>query len=398
MQEGVSMSTTEYSVLDTARLPFAVLAGPRMILFYANNAFCALIGKSNEKILGQPFSKLMPEDDGCLLLLDQVFRNGKCETHTIHVHSEPHPSFWTYEIWPIWTETEANGIPFGLVFQVTETASLHERIAVMNEALLLSSVRQHELVEKTETLNEKLTAEIKERKRVELEIEQLAFYDPLTDLPNRRLLMDRLHHAILRSCRTMNHGAIFFIDLDHFKSVNDTRGHHLGDLLLQQVAQRLRDCVREGDTVARLGGDEFVVMAQELSDNFQTATLQAKNMGIKLLSALNQPYLLAGREHHCSGSIGITLFGKNRETVGDLLKRADMAQYRAKTGGGDSIRMRCRSTHDGCSWQDIRAASVCETRSDRSWCRERISARIDQRSCDGEDAGEEQTDRRKWGA
>jgi diguanylate cyclase (GGDEF)-like protein len=309
-----------------------------MILCYANAKFCDLIGKNNDEILGKPFSKLMPENDGSLLLIEQVFRNGECETHTIQVHAEPHPYFWAYEIWPIWNETPSNGGPVGLVFQVTETVPLHQRTAVMNEALLLSSVRQHEWIEETEELNKKLTAEIMERKRVEREIEQLAFYDPLTDLPNRRLLMDRLHHAILASCRTMNHGAIFFIDLDHFKNVNDTQGHHLGDVLLQQVAQRLRDCVREDDTVARLGGDEFVVMVQELSDNLRSATLQAKNLGGKILLALNQPYLLAGHDHHCSGSIGITLFGKKREPVSELLKRADMAQYRAKTAGGGSVR------------------------------------------------------------
>jgi diguanylate cyclase (GGDEF)-like protein len=207
----------------------------------------------------------------------------------------------------------------------------------MNEALLLSSVRQHEWIEETERLNEKLTAEIKERQRIEMEIEQLAFYDPLTDLPNRRLLMDRLHHAILACSRTTNHGAIFFIDLDHFKNINDTQGHHLGDVLLQQVAQRLQGCMREDDTVARLGGDEFVVMVQELSGNLLTATLQAKNIGIKILASLDAPYLLAAQEHRCTGSIGITLFGKSREPVSELLKRADMAQYRAKIAGGSSI-------------------------------------------------------------
>lgn len=111
---------------------------------------------------------------------------------------------------------------------------------MINEALLLSAIRQHALMEDAESLNNRLTAEIMERQRVELEIEQLAFYDALTDLPNRRLLMDRLHHATLACRRTMHHGAIIFIDLDRFKRLNDSRGHHIGDLLLQQIAQRLK--------------------------------------------------------------------------------------------------------------------------------------------------------------
>src|ERR1700692_1887515 len=131
--------------------------------------------------------------------------------------------------------------------------------------------------------------------------------------------MDRLHLALLACCRTMHRGAILFIDLDQFKTLNDTQGHHLGDLLLQQVAHRLTSCVRGCDTVARLGGDEFVVMIQELSENPTEANAQAKKIGPKMLDALNEPYLLTGYEHRSSGSIGITLFSKNQESVEDLL-------------------------------------------------------------------------------
>ena len=153
---------------------------------------------------------------------------------------------------------------------------MDNRTALMNEALLLSAVRQHELIEEAEVLNTNLRAQISERHRVELEVEQLAFYDALTDLPNRRLLMDRLHHATLACCRTMHHGAVLFIDLDHFKRLNDSQGHHVGDLLLQQVAQRLKECVREDDTVARLGGDEFVVMIKDLSEESTEANAQCE--------------------------------------------------------------------------------------------------------------------------
>lgn len=325
------------AVLAFARLPIAIMTGAEKILCYVNPAFCSLVGKIAEDMIGMPFAKLMP-GDRCLPLLDQVYRKGKCETHAEQAHAKPHPFYWSYEIWPIWGEVADGGDPVGVVLQITETAPLHESAAVLNEALLLSAVHQHELMEEADSLNSKLIAEIAERHRVELEIEQLAFYDALTDLPNRRLLMDRLHHATLACCRTMHHGAIIFIDLDQFKRLNDSQGHHLGDLLLQQIALRLKECVREDDTVARLGGDEFVVMLEELSENQAEANAQAKKIAVKILASLGRPYLLDGYDYHCGASIGITLFGKNRESVSDLLKRADLAQYKAKSAGGRNIR------------------------------------------------------------
>ena len=156
--------------------------------------------------------------------------------------------------------------------------------------------------------------DITERKAVEDEIKNLAFYDPLTQLPNRRLLLDRLRQAMATSARNGWEGALLFIDLDHFKTLNDPLGHDYGDLLLQQVAARLIACVREGDTVARLGGDEFVVMLEDLSRNPQEATVQARIVGEKILAALNQPYWLARCEHHSTSSIGVALFSDHRET------------------------------------------------------------------------------------
>jgi diguanylate cyclase (GGDEF)-like protein/PAS domain S-box-containing protein len=180
--------------------------------------------------------------------------------------------------------------------------------------------------------------DITERKTIENQIKNLAFYDPLTRLPNRRLLLDRLHRAIAASTRNQRHGALLFIDLDHFKTLNDTLGHDYGDLLLQQVAERLATCVREGDTVARLGGDEFVVMLEDLSENPQEATVQARIVGEKILTALNQPYWLASHEHHSTPSIGVALFNDHRETVEQLLKRADLAMYEAKAAGRNTLR------------------------------------------------------------
>ena len=179
--------------------------------------------------------------------------------------------------------------------------------------------------------------DITERKRAEAEIKQLAFYDPLTNLPNRRLLLDRVQHALLLCARTNDHGAILFIDLDDFKSLNDTQGHDLGDLLLKHVAQRISSCVRESDTVARLGGDEFVVMLQFLSKDLAEANKQASQIANKILEQIDQPYFLEGQDHRTTGSIGITLFSDSLDPVEGLLKRADLALYRAKTAGRSTM-------------------------------------------------------------
>jgi diguanylate cyclase (GGDEF)-like protein/PAS domain S-box-containing protein len=180
--------------------------------------------------------------------------------------------------------------------------------------------------------------DISERKRTEEKIRQLAFYDALTNLPNRRLLRDRLQQALASCGRTQHSGALLFIDLDNFKDLNDTLGHDIGDLLLIQVAERLVECVREGDTVARLGGDEFVVMLEDLSSNPEEAALQAEGVGEKILAALNQPYLLNGHIKHSTPSIGITLFNASNDDIDDHLKRADLAMYQAKDSGRNTMR------------------------------------------------------------
>jgi diguanylate cyclase (GGDEF)-like protein/PAS domain S-box-containing protein len=180
-------------------------------------------------------------------------------------------------------------------------------------------------------------SDITRRKAAEEEIQHLAFYDPLTQLPNRRLLMDRLQQALAVSARSKHEGALIFIDLDNFKDLNDTLGHDKGDLLLQQVAERFISCVRDGDTVARLGGDEFVVMLEDLSEIHEDAASQARCVGEKILAALNQPYMLAEREYHSTSSIGLTLFCGHHESVETLLKHADLAMYQAKAAGRNSL-------------------------------------------------------------
>ncbi|MCX7174101.1 MAG: EAL domain-containing protein, partial [Proteobacteria bacterium] len=180
--------------------------------------------------------------------------------------------------------------------------------------------------------------DITARKAAEDKINTLAFFDPLTSLPNRRLLLDRLQQALASTSRSKRYGALLFIDLDNFKTLNDTLGHDIGDLLLQQVAQRLATCVREGDTVARLGGDEFVVMLEDLSENDREAATQTETVGEKILLTLNQHYQLASYPHHSTPSIGVALFADQHETVDDLLKRADMAMYQAKAAGRNTLR------------------------------------------------------------
>ncbi len=180
--------------------------------------------------------------------------------------------------------------------------------------------------------------DLSERKAAEEEINHLAYYDPLTRLPNRRLLMDRLQQALATSARHGRTGALLLLDLDNFKTLNETRGHDSGDNLLLQVAHRLRSCVHEDDTVARQGGDEFVVVLEDLGENPEDAAARSEEVGQRILATLREPYTLHGASHHSSLSMGVTIFSGMRETVDELLKRADLALYQAKNAGRDTLR------------------------------------------------------------
>jgi len=262
------------------------------------------------------------------------------------------------EIFPWMAGIMAVGMPFR---QVLQTASQHQlpgataaERAQWVEARLLAQIKRaavpHEQIlpsgEHIE-ITERLTPEsgmvityhdVSAVRKASAEIETLAFYDALTGLPNRRLLLEQLRRALHTNARHHRHGALLFIDLDNFKTLNDTLGHDVGDLLLQQVGQRLTDCVRESDTVARLGGDEFVLVLEDLETDPRAAALQADSAGKKILATLNQPYDLAGREHHSSPSMGITLFDARSTSVDDLLKQADLAMYQAKAAGRNTLR------------------------------------------------------------
>ncbi|KPQ30544.1 MAG: PAS domain S-box/diguanylate cyclase (GGDEF) domain [Marinobacter excellens HL-55] len=181
-------------------------------------------------------------------------------------------------------------------------------------------------------------SDISERKKAEAEIEDLAFYDPLTRLPNRRLLKDRLQQALSDSNRDNTSGALVFIDLDHFKTINDSAGHSVGDQLLTEVAKRLSQSVREGDTVARLGGDEFVVVLKGFKQNARPPAEQAEKVCEKMRDALNGTYLLNGAEYQGSSSMGVALFHDHDTTLEQLLAQADLAMFRAKDDGRNCIR------------------------------------------------------------
>lgn len=180
--------------------------------------------------------------------------------------------------------------------------------------------------------------DISARKAAEKEIERLAYYDPLTSLPNRRLLMDRLQQLSSFSLRSGNQAALLLIDMDNFKTLNETMGHEIGDKLLKQVAQRLLPCVREGDTVARIGGDEFVVLLEHLSKDLVEAAAQTEIIGGKILSELNRLYPLPGYSYRGAASIGATMIGSNHPLADELMKQSDIALYQAKNSGRNTFR------------------------------------------------------------
>ncbi len=216
----------------------------------------------------------------------------------------------------------------------------HDINAVLGAKWLRLTITGIRLAEEEEEEERLLVVveDITEHKAQAVRIEQLAFYDPLTGLANRRLLRDRLQQALGHSTRHNKHGAILFIDLDNFKTLNDTQGHNVGDLLLLEVAKRLQACVRSDDTVSRLGGDEFVVILDGLSEDTQQAAAAVLDVGEKVLASISVVFCLQGLEHHSTASIGISLFRGVETSLDDLLKHADTAMYQAKSAGRNTLR------------------------------------------------------------
>ncbi len=269
-------------------------------ILWSNPAFSQITGYSREEALGRTLRELL--------------RSG-------------HNDAAVYE--NLWQTIRAGQVWRGELVSKRRDDSLYD------EELAITPVRDaHGAIQHFVTVQQDISA----RRATEEKIRQLAFFDALTELPNRRLLHDRLRQSLAGCGRNQRGGALLFIDLDNFKGLNDSLGHDMGDLLLIQVARRLVECVREGDTVARLGGDEFVVMLEDLSGNQDEAVHQAEAVGEKILATLNLPYFLDGHEQHSTPSIGITLFHDPREDIDDLLKRADLAMYQAKEAGRNTLR------------------------------------------------------------
>ncbi|MGR8929721.1 MAG: bacteriohemerythrin [Gammaproteobacteria bacterium] len=242
------------------------------------------------------------------------------------LHSKRHPpEFYT----SMWKSITKNGCWEGEIWNQRKSGEIFPAQLSITSVKDQNGLVTHYVGTLTDITQKKAAAE---------EIERLAFYDPLTGLPNRRLLQDRLKQVLASSERSGRHGALLFIDLDNFKSLNDTLGHDMGDLLLQKVAKRLSTCVREVDTVARLGGDEFVVLTYNLDEFSRDAVAHAEIVGKKIVSSLNKPFKLEQHDYVSTPSIGIALFKGHTQSADDLLKQADIAMYQAKLSGRNAIR------------------------------------------------------------
>lgn len=281
------------------------------IIVRVNNAFSRLTGHPAEDVIGCPYYQQMPVVEQ----QDLVF----CQSIWEQVDSQ---GYWQNEI----INYRKDGSRFPEWLTITRVADKNNQT----------------------THYVGIFVDITEQKENEKRVHKLAFYDVLTQLPNRRLLMERLHSALVASQRSQHYGVLMFMDLDHFKIINDTHGHDLGDQLLIEVSQRISACVRKNDTVARLGGDEFVVMLENLATDVERATLLAQQVSKKILHSLDQPYLLhyfdaQGHSltvnHHSSASIGMKLFQGIHVSSDDLLKQADMAMYQAKQAGRNTLRI-----------------------------------------------------------
>ena len=277
-----------------------VTIGPDGLVRTFNKAASAMFGYTAEEVVGHNVSLLMPEP-----------HRSQHDSYLEHYRSTGEERILGKP-----RELEGkrkDGSTFPLSLSVSQTSHL-------GQATFIGLVR-----------------DITQRRSDEEEIRRLAFYDGLTGLPNRRLLADHLRHALAASSRSGLYGAVMFLDLDHFKQVNDTRGHPVGDDLLRQVAARLQMAVREGDTVARLGGDEFVLVLENLSAHHHEAAARAEVVANKVLQLLAEPCRLQGKPHVATTSVGIALFIENSKSYDDLLKEADAALYQAKAAGRNTF-------------------------------------------------------------
>jgi len=276
-----------------------IIADEEMNILRVNEAFTDITGYSSDEVVGSTPRFFNPDN----------------------VNNEYYRSIWksfdTNDGWEgeLW-DTRKNGEVVPLKVVITVIRGLEKQ--VKNYVLGVSDITR--------------------TKKDAEEIFRLAFYDPLTGLPNRRMLMDRLHQAITITGRKIEKAAVLFVDIDHFKDLNDNLGHDFGDMLLQQTAQRLKLSLRSDDIVARIGGDEFVIILQHLGEDGLEAPQQTRAVAAKILSALKEPYILKGHECFSSASIGATLFDSHKVDIDDLIKQADIAMYQAKQSGRNRLK------------------------------------------------------------
>jgi len=276
-----------------------IIADEEMNILRVNEAFTDITGYSSDEVVGSTPRFFNPDN-----VNDEYYRSIWKSFDT--------NDGWEGELW----DTRKNGevVPLNVVITVIRGLDRQTKNYVLG------------------------VSDITRTKKDAEEIFRLAFYDPLTGLPNRRLLMDRLNQAVTMTGRNIDKAAVLFVDLDNFKYLNDNLGHDFGDLLLQQVAHRLTLGLRSEDIVARIGGDEFVIILQHLGEEGLDAPEQTKAVATKILSTLNKPYILKDHECFSSASIGVTLFDSQEVNVDDLLKQADIAMYEAKQSGRNTLR------------------------------------------------------------
>jgi diguanylate cyclase (GGDEF)-like protein/PAS domain S-box-containing protein len=270
-----------------------------LVILRVNNAFSVMTGYTAEEAVGQK---------------PQLLHSGKQDA-----------AFYQ----AMWNSLETNGAWQGEIFNRRKNGEIYPEILTITAVKDDKGKVSHYVA---------IFTDITLRKAAEDEISHLAFYDPLTGLPNRRLLLDRLNQSMANYARIKRAGALLFLDLDHFKTLNDTLGHDVGDLLLKQVALRLQSCVRDCDTVARLGGDEFVIILENLSEQALEAASQTEEVGEKIIAILNQPYQLASYEYRSTASIGAVIIKDRNLAADEFLKQADIAMYQAKKAGRNTLR------------------------------------------------------------
>jgi len=276
-----------------------MITDPNGIILRVNKSFTRITGFTEEEAVGQT-PKILRSNRQPPQFYETLWTQLK-QAH-----------FWQGEIW--------NKRKDGVIFLewLTITAVLDDQNAITNYVANFSDMT--------------------DRQQAQDEIEKLAFYDSLTDLPNRRLLKERLDQAVRYTKRSRQCGALFFIDLDNFKTLNDSKGHMVGDLLLQQVAERLKNAVREVDTIARLGGDEFVVLLENLGECKIDAVHQSEKMANTILKTFDDPFVLNGYSHHSSPSIGVEIVHPKNKGSDVILSHADLAMYQAKKQGRNTVR------------------------------------------------------------